>query len=138
MHNIIHGEIIECLGSDRLEIGLRAAPLPSVSSVVAGQLVRWTPQTARDLRRSAPPLLPPSSSATSSSNLLWVGFLRPTGAIGAGERLEAIADCCWETPRGRYDAVQNQFSLDYKFKVVRSRRTWRRLSKVSTAPFTDN
>ena len=43
---------------------------------------------------------------------------------------------CWETPRGRYDAVQKKFSLDYETKVIESSRTWRRLSKVSRSPIT--
>ena len=44
--------------------------------------------------------------------------------------------CCWETPRGRYDAAQQKFSLDYKTKIIESSRTWRRLSEVSITPLT--
>ena len=44
---------------------------------------------------------------------------------------------CWETQRGRYDVAQKKFSLDYKTKGIESRRTLRRLSKVSKAPFND-
>ena len=81
--------------------------------------------TPFDLKTPEPPIVfrekIQSAAATSKPNSGTRSSCSGT-LPGQGSKARLLA-CCWETPRGRYDAAQNKFSLDYKTKFIESSRT---------------